>query len=84
MIQSIPFLYIQSNVEMTYHTRMIESFSNANARMIHMVHSMCNSNSASVEDNATVDCFFVFQVMAPPLNVKRYPDVDREVSLSPP
>ena len=40
--------------------------------------------SASLEDNATIDCFYVFQVMAPPLNVKRYLDVDREVSLSPP
>ena len=28
------------NFKDVYHTRMIETFSNANARMVHMVHTM--------------------------------------------
>ena len=41
----------QSNLEMIFHTRMIESFSNANARMVRMVHSMCIS--------IYIDCFLM-------------------------
>ena len=39
---------------------------------------------ALVEDNATVACFLVLHVMAPPTKVKTNPNVDRDVSLSPP
>ncbi len=39
--------------------------------------------SASVDDSATVGCFFEHQLTGPPFSIKMKPDFDLRLSLSP-